>query len=161
MHLVVDDQRRRAKSPGPLPGEVAEPADRESPLAEADRRFTALWRLELLEGTWRALERFEQQSGQPLHRVLRLRADEPALSAPQMAERLSAELGRPLTAEWVHKRLHLARQKFTDLLLEDVAQALEDPTADALEEELRDLDLLERCRSALERRRRRTEGPAG
>jgi DNA-directed RNA polymerase specialized sigma24 family protein len=154
-HLVADHRRRQARRPGPLPAEVAEPADRAEPLEDADRQFHALWRLELIKGAWRALEQFEQHSGQPLYTVLRLRADEPELSAEQMAERLAARLGAAPMAAWVHKRLHRARRQFTDLIVAGVAQTLEGPTAEALEDELRDLGLLERCRPALERRRGR------
>jgi hypothetical protein len=57
-----------------------------------------------------------------------------------------------VTAEWVRKRLFLAREKFTDLLLDEVARSLGDPSADEVEQELIDLGLFDYCRAALERR---------
>lgn len=95
----------------------------------------------------------EQETGQPLHTVLRFRADHPKARSPEMAERLSAQLGKAVTPEWVRKRLHVAREKFTDLLLDEVARSLEDPAAEDVEQELIDLGLHDYCRAALARRR--------
>ena len=63
------------------------------------------------------------------------------------------DIGKAVTPEWVRKRLHVAREKFTDLLLDEVARSLEDPAAEDLEQELIDLGLHEYCRAALARRR--------
>jgi hypothetical protein len=55
--------------------------------------------------------------------------------------------------------LHRARGKFADLLLEEVARSLGRPTEAELVQELRDLQLLKLCDTALERRdRRKPEG---
>jgi hypothetical protein len=55
----------------------------------------------------------------------------------------------------VRKSLQRAHEKFADLLLEEVAASLEGAGDAELDRELRDLDLLRFCRSALERRRGR------
>jgi hypothetical protein len=137
----------------PLSPEVPDPlADgKTSPEIEAERRFEEIWRDELLGQSWAALREFETRSGQPLHTVLRLRADHPELRAPEMAERLAPVLGKEVSPEWVRKRLFLAREKFTTLLVESVARTLSDPSAAEIEQELIDLGLLDYCRSALER----------
>jgi RNA polymerase sigma-70 factor (ECF subfamily) len=70
-----------------------------------------------------------------------------------MAERLTAQLGRPFTAAGVRQTLHRAREKFGDLLLDDVIHSLGHPTGEELEEELAELGLLDHCQPALERRR--------
>jgi hypothetical protein len=57
-----------------------------------------------------------------------------------------------LTAVGVRQLLHRARERFADLLLEEVAQSLDAPTPELLEQELIDLRLLDCCRTALERR---------
>src|SRR5205823_1546490 len=101
--------------------------------------------------TWEALQQSEHESGQPHYTLLHFRADHPHLPAAEAADRLAVRLGKSLTAAWVHKHLHLARHKFTDLLVEEVARSLERPTAAELEEELLELGLLDRCRAALER----------
>ncbi|HEY7157770.1 MAG TPA: hypothetical protein VH575_27685, partial [Gemmataceae bacterium] len=94
-----------------------------------------------------------QANNQYFHAVLRFRADHPEIHSHEMAEQLSALLGKPLTAAGVRKVLERARARFADLLLDEIAQTLTNPTPDQLEEELVDLHLLEHCRSALERRR--------
>ena len=52
----------------------------------------------------------------------------------------------------VRQTLHRARERFADLLLDEVIQSLDHPDAERLEQELIDLALLEYCRPALERR---------
>ena len=71
-----------------------------------------------------------------------------------MAEHLTAQLRKPLTAVGVRQVLHRAREKFADLLLDEVAHSLDSPTAEQLEQELVELGLLDYCRPALERRRK-------
>jgi RNA polymerase sigma-70 factor (ECF subfamily) len=68
-----------------------------------------------------------------------------------MAEQLSATLGKPLTAAGVRQTLHRAREKFADLVLEEVLHSLATPTVEQLEEELTELGLLDYCRPALKR----------
>jgi RNA polymerase sigma-70 factor (ECF subfamily) len=155
-HLIVDTQRSR-KRPA-VTGDRkahAEPFVESPPLLEeeeADRQFLAVWRAELLARAWDALARYERDTGHPTHAILRLRTENPKLRSAEMAERLSVSLGRPVTATWVRKKLVLAREKFTDALLEAVAQSLVEATHDTLERELIDLGLLEHCRAALSRR---------
>jgi RNA polymerase sigma-70 factor (ECF subfamily) len=161
-HLIVDTQRGR-KKPMPLPDRTGrvEPFVESPPLLEeeeADRRFLAVWRGELLARAWDSLALHERETGQPTHTVLRLRTEHPQLRSPEMAERLTSSLGRPVSAVWVRKKLVLAREKFTDALLEAVAQSLAEPTHEALEQELIDLGLVDHCRAALARRVARGTG---
>jgi hypothetical protein len=69
-----------------------------------------------------------------------------------MAEKLSARLGRELTAAGVRKTLERARDRFAALLLDEIVHTLGAPSAEQLEEELIELNLLEHCRAALDRR---------
>jgi hypothetical protein len=118
---------------------------------EDERAFRESWREELLEQTWRALQDAEQRTGQPCHTVLRLRADQPLLSSAELAQTLGARLGKPYSIDGLRQALHRARDKFADLLLEEVARSLGDTTPERLEEELTELGLLSYCRQALER----------
>jgi hypothetical protein len=70
-----------------------------------------------------------------------------------MAARLGARLGRPLTAAGVRQTLRRAREKFSDLLLDEVAHSLQTADPGAVEQELIDLGLLSYCQDALQRRR--------
>jgi RNA polymerase sigma-70 factor (ECF subfamily) len=152
-HVIVDHHRRQKKRFASLSENSVEPAAPESPPPESDEEFLSLWRNQLMEGAWAGLKRLEEQSGQILYTVLHLRTLHPDLEAPALAEEFTRRLERPVNGAWVRKRLYLAREKFTDLLVEEVAQSLDDSSAQGLDEELLDLGLLEYCRPALDRRR--------
>jgi hypothetical protein len=119
-----------------------------------EREFLESWRAELLERTWLALAEIERKTGQPCYSVLRCRADQPTLSSADLAEQLGRQLGKPFTVPSVRQALYRAREKFTDLLLDEVARSLEDPSAEQVEEELINLGLLGYCQTALQRRGR-------
>lgn len=140
-HLVTDHQRAKLHAPMPLVVEPAAGSD------DADTTFQAAWREELMERTWQRLAE-EQPTG---HAVLRLRVEEPELTSPQMAERLTEKLGRAQTAEGVRKALQRAHERFAEVLLDEVAATLERPTVADLEEELKELGLIRYCRTALAR----------
>jgi RNA polymerase sigma factor (sigma-70 family) len=149
-HLIANYRKQRREFPAPLPVGRAEPeANLED--HESDRQFVDSWCDELLARAWAALAELEAKTGHPLYAVLRFRADHSEMRSPQMAERLTAQLGRPLTAVGVRQILHRARQKFADLLLEEVAQSLNNPTPEHLRQELVELGLFTYCRPALER----------
>jgi RNA polymerase sigma-70 factor (ECF subfamily) len=151
-HLVADHYKKQQRQPRPLPPDHPEPAAHEEPWADQDEAFRRSWRDSLLARSWADLEALQKKTGQPFYTVLRYRADHPELHSPELAEQLSGVLGRPLTAAGVRQLLHRGREKFADFLLEEVAQALESPSRQQLEEELIELELLEHCRPALERR---------
>jgi RNA polymerase sigma-70 factor (ECF subfamily) len=156
-HLVGDYRRQQGKQPRPVALDNNEPAAPPEPLPEEDQAFCESWRAELLHRTWTALERVQQDCGQPYYHFLRFRAEHAELSSQDMAEQLTAQLGRPLTAAGVRQTLHRARERFTDLLLEEVRQSLGPSARNALEEELAELNLLQYCQGALARRGPPTE----
>jgi RNA polymerase sigma-70 factor (ECF subfamily) len=152
-HLVGSHQKKRQKQPRALGSDVQEPAaPQEAPVHASDEEFLKRWREELLARTWEALEKVQETTGQMYHTVLRLRAKNPEVTSAQMAERLSAELGRSFTATGVRQTLHRARDRFAELLLDEVCRSLETDEVDKLEQELLDLELLSYCQDALKRR---------
>ena len=155
--LIVDYQRRKKKRvrEGPMHSNIAEPAggEDEAGAGADDALFQASWRDELLARCWQKLADEEERTGKPVHTVLRYRADQPDLHSPELAEGLSKKLGKPINAGAVRVSLHRARELFADLLLAEVAESLEDGSLDGVEQELIELELLEYCRPALERRR--------
>ena len=67
-------------------------------LADFDRQFLAGWRAELMSRAWAALAGLQEQTGQPYHTVLRLRAEHTGLRSTELAGRLSEIMGRPINA---------------------------------------------------------------
>ncbi len=152
--MVAKYQKERARSPHALEHDVADPLAGAAADEDSDRAFVDSWRRELLERAWQALAELERTQGKPYCSLLRLRADDPdgELTSGQMAEILGSQLGRKLTADGVRKTLQRARERFAELLFEDVVHSLHHPTPEQLEQELRELGLLGYCRAALERR---------
>jgi RNA polymerase sigma-70 factor (ECF subfamily) len=153
-NLMINYRQRRGPKRVPFgEGGVPEPAAPESTFWELDERFLESWREHLIDRAWQALERHERESGQPFHTVLRCRVDHPEMHSPELAEKLSAALGRTVQAGWVRQTLLRSRARFVHHLLEEVASSLDSPQREDVECELIELDLLEVCRPGLERLR--------
>jgi DNA-directed RNA polymerase specialized sigma24 family protein len=130
-----------------LPDDV-EPAincasDFDSP--EEDRRFLELWRAELLNRTWHALESASAAQGDRFYEVLRLKSQDPSRTSAALAKELTRRHAHAFTAEGVRQSLHRARERFAELLRAEVAASV--PTSDSAEvdAELADLGLLVYC----------------
>jgi RNA polymerase sigma-70 factor (ECF subfamily) len=153
-HLVSRYRKRQRTQAQPLAADSPELPDRAVPPDDPDREFLENWRNELLARTWEALA----QAHATCYAVLRFRASHPKLPSAQLAQQVGQELGKPFTADGVRQALHRARALFGNLLLQEVAYSLRAPSAEELEEELRELDLLVYCRGALDRLRRGRQG---
>jgi RNA polymerase sigma-70 factor (ECF subfamily) len=155
--LIVDHQRRQKKL---LPESTlhSNVAELESALQEPppdDAIFRTSWREELLARCWAKLADDESQTGKPYCTVLRYRVEHPDERSSDLAAGLSKKFGKPINAGAVRVLLHRARDAFAELLLDDVLDSLEDGTLEDAEEELIELDLLEYCRPAIDRRRQK------
>jgi RNA polymerase sigma-70 factor (ECF subfamily) len=148
-NLIVDYRRRRHAQPHQIHSDTPEPAVEAPPDAEAVREWLTSWRDELLQRTWERLSGLETQAGRELYLVLRLRAENPELRSPQLAQQLAQRLEKPVSAEMARQLLHRARVRFANHLVEEVKRSLNDPTAAGVEEELGELGLLEYCRPLL------------
>lgn len=116
----------------------------------ADDPWLEAWRNNLLDLTWANLEDYERtHKGSVAFTVLRLRADHPDDSSDELAGKLSAILGKPVRADSVRQQLKRARDRFAELLVKQVADVLDDPAPDRIQEELSDLGLLDRIRDFL------------
>ena len=151
--LIVDHQRRNKKLGREVNLQTNLPDVPETIYHSEDELFLNSWRDELLASCWGSLQQEEQTTGKLYYSVLRHRVDHPELRSPQLAEQLSKSLGKPVTAGNLRVLLHRARDRFADLLLDEVLNSLEDGSIGSVEEELIELDLLEYCRPALEKRR--------
>lgn len=149
-HLVHKYYQKQKKLPVGMGESVPEPeAATEEP--RGDESFVNNWRQELLARAWDSLAEVEKTTGQLFHTFLEYRTKSPDTSSAQMASVFSKKLGKPLTAQGVRQTLHRARQKFSELLLEEVARSLESRDKAALEQELLDLGLFEYCKDTLQR----------
>lgn len=156
INLITDARKRRQRRQRQVPLEdpqavaAAEPDDPDQPFLEN-------WRKALLDRAWEALAAAEQPGGPPFHAALRYSFEHPKVPSARMAEELTARLrpAKPFTDAGIRKTLQRARDKFADILVEEVAQSLEEPTPDELEQELGELGFLAYCKRALERRRAR------
>jgi hypothetical protein len=116
----------------------------------ADRAWREQWRQTLLDQVWDQLDRHERQHPANLcYTVLRLRLDQPDADSDALAALAAQQSGRPLSPEAYRKQLSRARRLFTEVLLEEVRRTLTEPSAERVEEELADLELLEYVRGRI------------
>jgi DNA-directed RNA polymerase specialized sigma24 family protein len=111
--------------------------------SEMDRQWLADWRACVLEAAWTALEL--HQYGRPdnfCHAVLRLTADHPKENSTRLAERLAAQVGRPVRPDAFRKQLSRARRLFAVLVWNEVGRTLADPAPAHVSDELGELGLL-------------------
>jgi DNA-directed RNA polymerase specialized sigma24 family protein len=111
-------------------------------LADDDARFRAIWRKELLDRTRAELARAPTAEGQLLADMLRLRTEHPHRTPAWFAGELSRRQDRPFTADAVRQLLHRARERFGELLRQEVAVSLGTADPDAVQAELTELGLL-------------------
>ncbi len=149
--MVADHHRQRQRRPLKQidDGDIESVAISEN--SEESRTFQESWRMGMLARAWDRLSQDEAGSSRSDYSVLRLRTDQPELSSLEVAEQLSQQLGRTISSGNLRVMLHRARDRFGDLLLSEVAETLESVDREAIEQELIDLQLLEYCRSALDR----------
>jgi DNA-directed RNA polymerase specialized sigma24 family protein len=149
-HLIVDYHKKGRRKPAQLSPDAPEPAAATESTLASDRQFLTEWRAALLGKAWEALAEEERRSGRPMHTVLHYRASHQEMRSAQMAVELSEQLGKSVSADWVRKWLSAAREKFAEFLLAEVAASLREPTPDAVEQELIDLELYQYCKVALD-----------
>jgi RNA polymerase sigma-70 factor (ECF subfamily) len=97
------------------------------------------------------LARVEKETGTPFHAVLQHKVQHPDEPSAQAAQVLSAQLNKPFSAAGVRQILHRAREKFAELLLDEIACSVETRARDRVEQEVLDLGLLPYCKDALDR----------
>lgn len=130
----------------------------ESADAALDRSFDAACSSQWLHQAWKQLEAMQDGERVPYFAVLSLKTSNPNLRSQEIAAELAPTIGINLKAEQVRKILERAREKFAELLLEQVIQSLPGKEHDRIEAELIDLDLLKYCKSALLRRQGLPDG---
>lgn len=150
-NLVNTHYRKSNRQPFQAESLILESASATSDQADLD--FSHSWRDEVLARTWEALAELEKQTGSLYFTMLDYRTRHPDADSTTMAAQLAKELNKPLTAPGVRQTIHRARDKFADLLLEEVARSLQNDNVDEVEQEVIDLGLHSYCADAIKRRR--------
>lgn len=148
-YLVARWKKNKQKQPLNLATDDWQDHEPEAIDPKSEEDFLASWRDELLARTWEALRQHELEKNQPFYRVLQYRTAEPSARSQQIAEYLTEELGREITAVGARQLLHRAREQFARLLIQEVANTLQHSTMGLIEQELIDLGLYEYCKSVL------------
>ena len=103
----------------------------------------------MLERTWAELNAARPN----YYAVLRLRIENPDMSAREIGARRAGQGDKKVTPSTVRKTLERARTKFADLLVDEVATSLSSTETKSIEAELKELNLLRYCSVALQRRK--------
>lgn len=130
-----------------LDAELAGPDDH---WHEADEQWNSQWRTCLLERAWQTLESHEREHPESLlFTVLRMEADHPDRTSDEQAAALSRRLGKSYRADAFRKQVSRARRMFAQFIVAEIRLTLEQPTADDIEDELNNLNLMKYVRSHL------------
>lgn len=118
--------------------------------SEADAEWIAQWRECLLQRVWQALELHERKTPESrYYTVLRLVAQHPDATDQTLAAMLSESIGRAYRADAFRQQKSRARRQFAELILTELKQCLRNPTREAIEAELVDIDLMKYVRDYL------------
>lgn len=156
LNLIRDWRKRQADRREIAASDGLETVEANVGPSASEVQFEQHWREELIALAMSALDQEQQRGGQPFYTVLRFGLDHPKMNSRETAQHLNDELKpqRPFTDTSVRKTLQRAREKFADLMIDEVARSLGEPPVAELEQELIELKLLAipYCRSALDRR---------
>lgn len=108
-----------------------------------DDEWLQPWRACILDEAWRGLFFHQRNSrGNLYHTILRLRSENPQVDDATLATTLSVTLEQPLQPAAFRKQLSRARRMFAELIVEEVARTIREPTPDLVEQELIDIGLM-------------------
>lgn len=111
-------------------------------IADADANWTTEWRSCLLDSAWRKLEQHQRKSsGNFAYSCLKISVDFPDNDSNRLAERLSESTGVATSATAFRKQLSRARKRFSELIRNEIANTLDEPTAEFIDAEIAELGL--------------------
>src|SRR5262249_37881012 len=131
--------RRRQSLPAPAPASSS--ADDES----LEQEWVAEWRKCVLDRSWRALEGYEAShtaGGGVAPTAIQPVVEYPDRDSKSLAAQVTQLTGLQLNAEGFRQRLSRARRVFARLVVQEVAETLQNPTPDQVEDELVVLGLM-------------------
>jgi hypothetical protein len=142
-HAVYQYWRSKQNAPQGSVGLDAVTDPDPTPEQESDRLWLMEWRACLLDRAWQALQAHQDIKGSPYHTVLRLAVNHPNDTSLMLASRAERELKRPMRPDAFRQQLKRARRRFAEILRDEVARTLDDPTPEAIVDEFIDLGILE------------------
>ncbi len=110
---------------------------------EAHTEWTSDWRKCIMKSAWKTLDKYQKRTtGNLFCTVLRVSAQYPEVDSTTLAKKVSEMTGQHLTPEAYRKQLSRARKRFADLIVQEVARTLIEPTLEGIKDELNCLDLM-------------------
>ena len=147
-HAVFQYWRKQNKPTGTetVPEDMVD--EQPSPEDEMDRVWLTQWRECLLDRTWKTFKHRQDQSknNDGFYTILKLAVDHPGMTSTALAAKAEAQLQRPIRPDSYRQLLRRARRRFAELLRDEVARTLDDPTPEALVDEFIDLGMLDYMR---------------
>ena len=106
------------------------------------KQWLMFWREGLLERAWRALERIEHANpAKPLYTVLFGATGSTPKNSAMLAAQIVSESGRQLDEATIQSLLVEARTMFAQLIADEVAETMHDPSSDDVKREIAQLGL--------------------
>ncbi|WP_435007462.1 RNA polymerase sigma factor [Tundrisphaera lichenicola] len=135
LHRLIIDHFRGRKLQALPPGDLLDPS-------EPDADYDQVWREAVLKRALTRLETYESQTTKNRYAtVLNLRRDYPKESIETIARKLSEQVGTTITPESFRKTLQRARNKFFELLIQELRETIHPSTDDDIEDEIQALGL--------------------
>lgn len=104
---------------------------------QLDEKWTRHWRTNVLNIVWDKLRDWQtEQPSSVAYTVLKLRSDHPEKSSTELAQLLSEAVGQPFKPDNTRQLLRRARVKFVNILITEIADGLDPPTPEAIQDEL-------------------------
>lgn len=135
LHRLIIDHFRARKLQSLPPGDLLDPS-------VPDDDYDQVWREAVIRRVWSRLEMYEAAT--PKNRyatVLRLRVGQPDAPIEELSGSLAEKVGSKVTPEAFRKTLQRARNKFLELLIEELRATIHPATPEDIEGEINDLGL--------------------
>ena len=140
-------KHRSRKRPGQLSNAAAEQLGG----PDAERDWVDEWRRCALARAWAEIEAFQERTrGNLFATVLRLRMEHPKADSSELAAKASELAGRHVGESAARQQLSRARKKFAELLVDEARRTLENPTPEAVRDELIEVGLMPWVRGYVE-----------
>lgn len=143
-HAVFQYWRKQAKAPSNEHELESLISEQPGPEAELDAIWVKQWRECLLDRTWKTFKHLQDQGrlNAAYYTILKLAVDHPGMTSTAMAAKAELALNKPIRPDAYRQLLRRARRRFAELLQDEVARTLDQPTPEALVDEFVDLGIL-------------------